>query len=235
MISTQDRDFLIGAALGDGYLRLDKEWGSVTLAITHTERQAPYAAWKLDRLNAICGTSAKMYHFSAKNKYPSVAFGVTSKRILGPIRELLYPDGIKVFRDEVLKDLGPEALALYWMDDGSLEVRKRKRPRSVKIERSGWLPVSRDQSQVTAVSNWIESLTGARSSVVRHKSGLLYLRWFAMQFRLLVESIEEYIHPCLYYKVDLNRSGTVAEWLSESQHLLVVDNKTARAPRTQIA
>lgn len=225
----------MGCALGDGCLSREQRWGTVTLHIGRQERQAPYAQWQLDRLNAILGTKAKLNHFLDKGKYPAVRFGVSSKAMLGPVYEALYPGGCKRFTPECLDGLGLEALALFWMDDGSLEVRRRQRPRSVKIERSGWLPVSKDQGELDAVARWIHSLTGASGSVVIHRSGMLYLRWFSRQFRLLVEAIKDLVHPCMAYKVDLNRTGTVADWLSESQRLLqAVDDKAARAPRTPL-
>jgi hypothetical protein len=212
--------FFMGCALGDGCLRRDKRFGTVTLHISRCQRQAPYAQWQLARLNQELGTAASLRSFMDKGKYPAVRFGVSSKRHLAPVYDVLYPNGVKRFTPQAFSDLGPEALALLWMDDGSLEVRRRQRPRSIKVERSGWLPVSKDEEEVDVVASWIHDVTGASGSVVRHKGGMLYLRWFTKQFRLLVGAITEYIHPCLAYKVDLSRTGTVAQWLSESQHLL---------------
>ena len=66
-------------------------------------------------------------------------------------------------------------------------------------------------------------------------SGRYYLRWHSAQFRLLVNAIQPYILPCVAYKTDLNRTCSVKEWLSESQHqTLIVDDKMARAPHTQL-
>jgi len=159
-----------------------------------------------------------------------------AKEKLRPVFSLLYPDGVKRFRPQVFQGLGPEELALFWMDDGSLEVRKRQRPRSVKIERSGWLAISHDEEEADTVARWIHEITGSTASRVHHRTGMIYLRWFSKQFRLLADSISEYIHPCLAYKVDLNRTGTVAEWLSESQlPEWKVDDKAARVPRTLAA
>jgi len=45
----------------------------------------------------------------------------------------------------------------------------------------------------------------------------------------------QHILPCVAYKTDLNRTCSVKEWLSESQHqTLIVDDKMARAPYTQL-
>jgi hypothetical protein len=231
-----DHEFLMGCALGDGCLSRDKRWGTVTLHIGRCARQAPYAQWQLERLNAGLGTNAQLKHFLDKGKYPAVRFGVSSKRVLAPIYEVLYPMGIKHFTRHVFRGLGTKALALFWMDDGSLEVRRRQRPRSVKVERSGWLPISKNPEEVAVVDGWIHDVTGAQGSVTKHRSGMLYLRWHTKQFRLLVKAISKYVHPCLAYKVDLSRTGTVAEWMSESQLLSEkVDDKATRVPRTPLS
>lgn len=210
--------FVLGCALGDGCIGKSKRDRSATLIISRKAAHAPYAQWQLERLNAILGTRANLRDFMDKGKYPAVRFGVTDSRVLVAARNLLYPRGVKYFSSDLLSCLGPEALALFWMDDGSLEVRRRQRPRSIKIERSGWLPTSHDPEQAQNIAKWIYELTGASGSKVTHRSGMIYLRWFSRQFRLLAEGIQEYVHPCLAYKVDLNRTGTVAEWLlSESQ------------------
>lgn len=170
-----------------------------------------------------------------KGKYPAVRFGASNKKILSSIHSLLYPNNKKTFTTKVLYLLGLQELALFWMDDGSLEVRKRQKPRSVKIERSGWLAVCTDEYQADIVGNWIQHLTTARYTKVQHKSGRYYLRWHAAQCRLLINAIQPYILPCVAYKTDLNRICSVKEWLSESQHqTLIVDDKMARAPYTQL-
>lgn len=228
MITPQDMELVTGIALGDGCLKREPKFGSVTLYVSHAARQAPYAAWKLAQMNRICGTKASLNSFNDKGKYPAVRFGVTCKRILSPVRDLLYPSGIKRFTPEVFEGLGVQALALLWMDDGSLEVRRRQRPRSIKYERTGWLPVSKDMKEAEIVAEWIEALTGARASMLVHGGGMFYLRWHSRQCRLLVSAIESLVHPCVKYKVDLTRTGTVADWLSESQRRdSAVDDKAA--------
>jgi hypothetical protein len=230
-----DRNLLIGFSLGDGCLVKCPRLGSVTLRIGRTTRNADYAFWQLQQVNKILGTKATLREFLVRNKYPLVEFGASSKILLTPIYELLYPKGIKVISEKVLENLTLRELAYFWLDDGSLEVRHRQRPRSVKIERSAWLAVCEDEIQTDLIGYWIESLTGAKHTKVRHsKSGKFYLRWHSAQCRTLIQAVQPYAFPSLLYKVDLNRTCNVKEWLSESQHLIkAVDNKTARVPRTQ--
>lgn len=217
MTNLESQRFLIGCSLGDGCLSKAKRNGSITLHIQRKGAHQPYAAWQLSKLNNILGTRATLRTFLDKGKYPAVRFGVTNKKILTPVYNLLYPFDKKIFSTEVLQELQLPELALFWMDDGSLEVRKRKKPSgSEKIERSAWLAVCEDEPTTDLVGQWIESLTQAKYTKVRHVSGKYYLRWHSAQCRNLMQKIKPYILPCLGYKVDLNRTGNVSDWLSES-------------------
>jgi hypothetical protein len=231
-----DKQLLHGFALGDGCLHQEPRWKSVSIRIGRAARYEDYAAWQLAEVNRILKTKANLRYFTAKGKYPFVEFAAANKQELTPLYELLYPEGVKIFSDKVLNFMSIRELALLWMDDGSLEVRKRVRPRSIKTERSAWLAICEDEFQTELVGNWIFSLTGAKHTKVKHsKSGKYYLRWHSAQCKKLINAVEPYCFPSLRYKVDLSRTCSVKEWLSESQLFLEkVDDKTARAPRALI-
>lgn len=234
MTNLESRRFLIGCSLGDGCLSRSPRNGSVTLHIQRKQQHEAYAIWQLSKLNEILGTKASLRYFLDKGRYPAVRFGVTSKALLSPVYDFLYPNGKKIFSSDLLQELALPELALFWMDDGSLEVRKRVKPSgSVKIERSAWLAVCEDEATTDLVGTWIQSLTGSRYTKVRHVSGKFYLRWHSQQCRNLIEKIKPFVLPCLGYKVDLSRTGKVSEWLSESQLHQEADDKATRVPRTQ--
>lgn len=236
MTNLESLRFLIGCSLGDGCLSKAKRNGSVTLHIQRKQAHQTYAEWQLSKLNHLLGTKATLKCFLDKGKYPAVRFGVTSKKLLTPIYDLLYPCDKKIFSAEVLEKLQLPELALFWMDDGSLEIRKRKKASGAeKIERSAWLAVCEDEVTTDLVGQWIESLTNSKYTKVRHVSGKYYLRWHSAQCRNLIQKIEPYVLPCLGYKVDLTRTGKVSEWLSESYlQNKEEDNKATRVPRTLI-
>jgi hypothetical protein len=233
-LNKSDELLLLSFALGDGCLHKEPKWGSVSFRLGRAARYEDYARWQLEQVNSILGTKANLRYFLAKGKYPFVEFAAGNKELLTPLYSLLYSKGTKVFSEEVLAPLSLRELAILWMDDGSLEVRKRQRPRSVKIERSAWLAICEDEKQTDLVGCWIESLTGARYTKVKHsKSGKYYLRWHSAQCKTLINAVAPFCFPSLEYKVDLNRTCSVKEWLSESQlSLRKVDDKAARALRT---
>lgn len=235
MTSIEIQRFLLGCAIGDGCISKSKSHGICTLHIQRKLAHYEYAEWQLNRLNSCLGTKANLKVFNDKGKYPCVRFGVTSKKILSPVYSLLYPNGLKVISARVLETLTLEELALFWMDDGSLEVRKRVKPTgSTKIERIAWLAVCENEQTANEVNLWIHHLTGATGRNVRHKSGKYYLRWHSQQCKMLVNAIDKYILPCLKYKTDLSRTGSVSEWLSKSKlQNNEVDDKVTQVPCTQ--
>lgn len=237
MTNIDNKRFLIGCAIGDGCISKSKSRGVFTLHIQRKEAHWQYANWQLENLNNMLNTKAKLKYFLDKGKYPAVRFGVTNKEFLSPVYELLYPAGIKTLSVDCLQQLTKRELALFWMDDGSLEVRKRVRPTgSIKYERTAWLAVCEDLDSVKIVGDWIHDLTTAKYTFVRHKSGKYYLRWNSAQCKTLINSIKEYVLPCLEYKVDLSRTVSVKQWLSESNiPVLEKDDKMARAPRALTA
>ena len=230
-MTPEDEAFVLGCALGDGCLHRDSRSGSIGLHVFRKEAHKDYALWQLQRLNAILGTNANLLNDLAKGKYPSVQFTVTSKKGLGWAYDLMYPGGTKTITKDLLSRMSVRELAMFWMDDGSLEVRRRRRPTgTLKIERSGWLAASKSFDETQAIADWIQQLTGAVASTTRHSSGLYYLRWHSRQCRHLVDAVKPYILPCVGYKADLGRTGPVSEWLSESQASTEVDDKATRVP-----
>ena len=217
-----DRKFLVACTLGDGCIRKDSRGTTFTFVLSRCMRQKQYAAWQLSKINSILESNATLREYLDKCKYPSVRFGASSKALLSPIYDSLYLNGSKTFTADVLADLGLPELAIFWMDDGSLEVRKRvnQNTGNVKIERSAWLAVCTDEIQADIVGSWIFNLTSANYTKVKHRSGRYYLRWHSAQCRKLITAVQPYILPCVAYKADLSRTCSVKEWLSESQHLL---------------
>lgn len=218
-MNDKERNFLIGCTLGDGCIRKDPRGFTFTFVLSRCARHKDYADWQLSKINKILGSSATLREFMDKGKYPSVRFGASNKKLLSQIYDYLYFDGIKTFTQNTLSLLGIKELALFWMDDGSLEVRKRvnKNTGNVKIERSAWLAVCSDENQADIVGSWIYDLTSARYTKVKHRSGKYYLRWHSAQCKQLISSVQPYILPCVAYKADLSRTCSVKEWLSKSQ------------------
>ena len=127
-LTEKDKSILIGLLLGDGYID-DKG----RIYIEHGEKQKDYCIFKAKLLHSICGGRDIKVHEYVRNHsilkdrkqfkestFTTYSFKKQSQSFI-PIRTMLYgEDRKKRITQEVLDLLTPEAIALWWMDDGCL-------------------------------------------------------------------------------------------------------------------
>ena len=112
----EQKETLIGTLLGDAHVT---ERGKCRL--THTHYQLTY----LRRIHSIL-TPHALPIFYGEKKMPNgtlaFTFGfLTVQHVwLKEMRELFYPDGVKVFPEHVIRSLTPRSLAYWYFDDGHL-------------------------------------------------------------------------------------------------------------------
>ena len=128
-LTEKDMSILIGLLLGDGYID-----DNGRICIEHGEKQKEYCIYKAKLLHSVCGGKDIKVHEYIRNHsilkdkkqfkestFITYSFKKQSKSFI-PIRELLYDKESrkKYISEEILKYLTPEAIALWWMDDGCL-------------------------------------------------------------------------------------------------------------------
>lgn len=211
MLTTEEK-LLLGCVLGDGSLNRRHQYQNVcSLKLVHTTPQLPYLEWKVEKIQPMLKSKAKILR-SVNNfgiEYFSWESGFSSFVYL---YNLLYVNKKKTFSFEVLKELGPKELALFWCDDGGVvkALRNKVDPRTGKAypnllqETYGNLAVYEPKEETEAVASWIQDLTKERPKCVLHKkTNLYYLRFNKKQLTALVSCIEEYTPHCMASKLDL--------------------------------
>lgn len=127
-LTEKDKSILIGLLLGDGYI---DEKGRIQ--IEHGEKQKEYCIYKAKLLHSVCGGKDIKVHEYIRNRsilkdkkqfkestFTTYSFKKQSQSFI-PIRQLLYNENKKKYiSKEIIKYLTPEAIALWWMDDGCL-------------------------------------------------------------------------------------------------------------------
>lgn len=110
-LSEDQKQIVYGSILGDGEIRSQKEGSCAQLRIDHCLQQAEYCQWKEEILKPWIG-----YSFIDDIKYNRVGFDTI------PMYELIelgkYKEDYYV-PSEVIKNLSPLGLAIWYMDDGS--------------------------------------------------------------------------------------------------------------------
>ncbi|MGD0976681.1 MAG: LAGLIDADG endonuclease [Minisyncoccia bacterium] len=119
-ISKEQKAIIIGTLLGDGYIYKDK-YGGCRLEIKHSDKQRDYVFWLYEKLSGICPGEPKQRKDNQQWK-----FNTESNDDIIRFRKLFYPNGKKIIPKnikEILTD--PLSLAVWYMDDGSLDFRPK--------------------------------------------------------------------------------------------------------------
>lgn len=192
-MNEETRGTLLGMVLGDGYIT---EAGS--LVIKHSEAQRSYLEHKAGLLHRALGGKAPSVLSIDNSGYPGCKMSKADSyfRIL---RGWLYQGGTKRVAGPFLRFLTLHGLALWWMDDGSLYM-KRRDGRVHAREGILSLYVSREECLIVAAR--IEELTSVYPIPVHHK-GKFRLRFNTGMLQTFIPKINQYAAPGMEYKFDL--------------------------------
>lgn len=198
------RGALIGMTLGDGYIRLQKDKDrpnslpTASLIIRHSIAQKEYVEHKADLLHHYLGGKRPPVRI-APNGVNLGAQIAKSNKYFRILRKRIYKGSEKVITRELLNHLTDEGLALWWMDDGSLYM---KRHQGRVHAREGILSVYRPREECQAVSDWFKERYNVYAPVVRHKHHWR-VRFNSGSLQNLIPIIHPYIIPSMMYKVDM--------------------------------
>lgn len=121
----ESRNLLIGMLLGDGTISNNN-----VFKLAHSTEQKDYLEWKIIQLKeaAIRNTGIKSYISSrGYNKGSEVLY--TQLNIIPFIkvlRRVVYKNGKKTFSRKLLNRLDAKGIAIWFMDDGHINIRKDK-------------------------------------------------------------------------------------------------------------
>ena len=111
-LSEVQQQLVLGCILGDGYMRKKTH---AHLQITHSSKQKEYVDWKYQTLKSLVISPPSSY----KGNAGRIGYRFFTKSLpeLTSFYERFYKKGIKVIPKNIT--LGPRALAVWYMDDGS--------------------------------------------------------------------------------------------------------------------
>lgn len=112
---------VVGSLLGDGWLGVRSKIGTAVFGVKYKSASLPYLEWIHSEL-AILG----LKDIRPKPNYDQYMFYSKPSIFFGDYRKLFYPDNIKIVPDNVESLLtDPISLAVWYMDDGSLDQRPK--------------------------------------------------------------------------------------------------------------
>lgn len=133
-LTDEQRAILVGLLLGDGHLETRNNGQTYRLKVEHSATQADYSEWLLKQFQQFCEQTSVYQRVRADGR---VSVGFTSKTsgIFRFYAQQFYVDKKKRIPPLLHKLLSPQAVAVWFMDDGS---RKSKVHKTYNIHTLGY-------------------------------------------------------------------------------------------------
>ena len=191
---------LYAMSIGDGYVfsRKDKRSNTISsgLIISHSIKQKEYIEFKRDLLVSHFGGVVNIHEFN-NNNYPGLRMSKTNP-IFRKIHKNLYKDGKKFISREILNTFGKKALAIWYMDDGGMGV-KRRDGKIHAFELFLNTHISKEDNQI--IIDYFNEVWDIKFSSVKNK-GHYRLRCGTREGRKFISLVEPYILESLRYNID---------------------------------
>ena len=189
--SQRQKDIALGSLLGDAYLR--PSGNSYSLSFTHGEKQKSYLEWKLSEFENFVVTKDFYKHSSSfHGTSPTYSFSTITHPYLLELRTLCYPNGVKRISQEWLNLLTPLSLAVWYMDDGSLN----KRYGTIVLCTNCF---SIEEHHI--MIDYFSSHYGIEPKLEPRRNGQVVLRINASESRHFRNIISPYMPVCMSYKL----------------------------------
>ena len=189
--SAYQKAVALGSLLGDAYLRPSGK--SFSLSFTHGEKQIKYLEWKLSIFENFVTT--KQFYKNARSfqgNAPTYSFSTISHPFLSELHLLCYPEGKKSVSWGWLDRLSPLSLAVWYLDDGSLN------------KRYGTITLSTNsfsfEEQVLMVEYFLSHFD-IEAKIEPRRNKQFCLRINASQAKAFLEIVAPYIPDCMAYKL----------------------------------
>lgn len=203
------RGILYGLALGDGGIYLNKSQAKTTarMVIGHGPAQLEYLKHKAKLLHSTTGgKEPSVYTYQSKNKATGKTY--TNHQLyknytyFRQMHRVLYPEGKKVYTEQLLSYLTDHSLALWYMDDGSGTICKNKltgKPSGCMTRIATYC--SKEEAEI--LKTWFMSKYGIDAKFdVDKRSDKYSLRFNTADSKVFVSVVSPYIIPCMQYKIE---------------------------------
>lgn len=189
------QSILIGSILGDGWLERPTGNGS-SWYMKYDDKSLSYLKWLHSQLNQLIPSEIK-----TKLNYHQHLFHTKSSLEIGYFRDIFYPKGKKIVPLQIKALLtDPLSLAIWYMDDGSLDFRDKYHFNSTVA--TFCFSYEECELLVETLKENFDVKARVHKSTMRGKVGYrLYILSKSME--RFIQIIRPYIQPCFSYKIAL--------------------------------
>ena len=192
---------LIALVIGDGYIRLDtrRKNACASLCLCHSKKQEEYLNYKVDLLHSLLGGKRPVVRQQLSSvqrnglRYPQVASDKAHK-YFKILRRWLYPN-----KYAYLKYLTPHALAIWYMDDGSIIANNRYPDGSCSSCRTNIHTGCKSREDAQVICDYFKDTWDIKFTPFNEK-GTYSVRCFHKEGKKFHELIHQYIIPSMEYK-----------------------------------
>lgn len=202
-MNKKNKSILIGLALGDGCVskNIYKRYNSVSyyIGFTHGIKQYEYLKFKANLLNKILGGKQNQVRVINNSGYAGCKYQKAHKD-LKFIYELLYYNGKKRITRKALDYLDAEAIAYWYMDDGSLYAQKRNgKIHAYSLVISTYCDT---EEEVNEIIKYFMDVWNIKFNIKRNK-GKFSITCNTREIRKFLPIIKPYVSkiPCMSYKI----------------------------------
>lgn len=200
---------LYGTLLGDASLNKTSKNGNFNLTLTHSPKQIEYLEFKKNLISKVSHVKFTYKETNFTNKqnnktYKTCYYYSNYLKYFTKLEKLFYTNRKKIITNKILNKLTPLGLALWWMDDGCLNIHKRKNRGTVqRIATLATCSFSLEEHNLIIQYFKNKLNINVKLSYVGTKENKkLTIRIPMKEFGKFKSIIESYIIPSMKYKID---------------------------------
>lgn len=200
------KSLLIACVIGDGYIYKDKRSKSCTLEISHSIKQEEYLKYKANLLKKATGKKCEIKYRTNPEKQIRKNYKATKElnvcrifcnhKYFRVLKKWLYPNGKKNYVQYV-KYLDPLGIAIWYMDDGSTYVDK-KRDCSIQMEFSTFIP----KENAEYLIKYFKDTWDIEFRLHKRSNNQYNIRCYKPNSIKLAKLIEPYVPESMRYKIN---------------------------------
>lgn len=199
-INESQKQLILGSLLGDASLIYDSDDDTIDFQVSHCEAQKEYLEYKAKVLGSNVLTGRKNINSYAPNSmYYKIYFH--NKYELLKIKDYTIIQGRKTITEKWCSELSAEAIAYWYMDDGSSSYTKDKDGNHKNYIKCIFSTLSFKNEELILLQNLLKKFN-INTSLVKHSDGEgLNINILSDSTNVFMDLIEPYIVPCMQYKI----------------------------------
>jgi recombination protein RecA len=211
IMNPRTKSIIIGLYFGDGSITKPRtQEGGCYMMIQHSIKQLEYTKWLKEQLSEICNNKEVRLNkrLSGKFKNYIVANFETHRHPFFNQLRGYYKNGKKTIKRWMLNWLTPEALAIWYMDDGSKSMRTRKNKAGETYKYLGGVRIAAcgySVNECKMITEFLKNKYKLDSKIYLTKGKYPVIFFNVESARKLVNIIQDYIPDCMKYKVSIER------------------------------